>query len=110
MVDAKAISASMAYADALNRAKDIGPGASGGEVDALKSGQQDFSSMLEDVAKSAIEGTKNGDDAGIRAAAGQIDMIDVVTAVTNAEITLQTVVAIRDKVVESYEKILQMPI
>jgi len=110
MVDAKAINASMAYADALNRAKDIGPGAIGAEVDALKSGQQDFSSMLEDVAKSAIEGTKSGDDAGIRAAAGQIDMIDVVTAVTNAEITLQTVVAIRDKVVESYEKILQMPI
>jgi flagellar hook-basal body complex protein FliE len=106
MVDAKAINASMAYADALNRAKDIG----GADVGGVKDGQQDFSSMLEDVAKSAIEGAKSGDEAGIRSAAGQIDMVDVVTAVTNAEITLQTVVAIRDKVVESYEKILQMPI
>jgi flagellar hook-basal body complex protein FliE len=34
----------------------------------------------------------------------------VVTAVTNAEVTLQTVVAIRDKAVAAYQEIARMPI
>ena len=31
-------------------------------------------------------------------------------AVTNAEITLQTVVSIRDRVIQAYQEILRMPI
>jgi flagellar hook-basal body complex protein FliE len=34
----------------------------------------------------------------------------VVTAVTNAELTLETVVAVRDRVVQAYQDILRMPI
>jgi flagellar hook-basal body complex protein FliE len=34
----------------------------------------------------------------------------VVTAVSNAEVTLQTVVAVRDRVVAAYLDILKMPI
>jgi len=34
----------------------------------------------------------------------------VVTAVTNAEVTLQTVVAVRDKVISAYQDILRMPV
>ncbi len=32
------------------------------------------------------------------------------TAVTNAEVTLQTVIAVRDKVVAAYQEIARMPI
>jgi flagellar hook-basal body complex protein FliE len=34
----------------------------------------------------------------------------VVTSVANAEVTLQSVIAIRDKVVSAYQEILHMPI
>ena len=38
------------------------------------------------------------------------DISQVVTAVAEAEITLQTVVAIRDKVLDAYKDIIRMPI
>ncbi len=36
--------------------------------------------------------------------------MDVVQAVSNAELTLQTVVAVRDRVVNAYQEIMRMPI
>ncbi len=41
---------------------------------------------------------------------GEADLKDVVTAVANAENTLETVVAVRDKVLSAYQEILRMPI
>ena len=43
-------------------------------------------------------------------AAGEAELIDVVTAVSAAEISLETVVAVRDEVVKAYQEILRMPI
>jgi len=37
-------------------------------------------------------------------------LLDIVTSVNDAEQTLRTVVAVRDKVVQSYQEILRMPI
>lgn len=45
-----------------------------------------------------------------RAIAGKADVTDVVTAVANAEIALNTVVAVRDKVIAAYQDIIKMPI
>ncbi len=42
--------------------------------------------------------------------AGQADIVDVVNSVNAAEITLDTVVAVRDKVVAAYQSIMNMPI
>jgi flagellar hook-basal body complex protein FliE len=42
--------------------------------------------------------------------AGGGDPLDVVTAITSAEVTLQTVVAVRDKMIQAYQEILRMPI
>lgn len=38
------------------------------------------------------------------------DLTEVVMAVNNAELTLQTVIAVRDKVVEAYQEVIRMPI
>ena len=51
-----------------------------------------------------------GEQVAAEAMVGQADLTDVVMAVNNAELTLQTVVAIRDKVVEAYQEIVRMPI
>ena len=42
--------------------------------------------------------------------AGTADLREVVTAVTNAEVTLQTAIAIRDRVIRAYQDITSMPI
>lgn len=70
----------------------------------------DFASLLRDGAKAAIESGKKSEELSQQAIAGKADIHDVVAAVNNAELTLQTVVAVRDKVVSAYNAILQMPI
>ena len=42
--------------------------------------------------------------------AGKADLTDVVTAVSEAETALNTVVAIRDRVISAYQDIIKMPI
>ena len=42
--------------------------------------------------------------------AERADIGQVVTAVAEAEVTLQTVVSIRDKVLDAYKDIIRMPI
>ena len=53
---------------------------------------------------------KIGDPIYSRLAAGKADLNSVVVAVAEAELTLNTVVAVRNKVIESYREILRMPI
>lgn len=69
-----------------------------------------FGDMLKSAADDAIGSLKQGEAVSIRAATGKADINDVVTAMSNAEVTLQTVTAIRDRVISAYQSILQMPI
>ena len=86
---------------------------------ALSSGEQteevsgdggDFASLLKNGARTAIESGKKSEELAKQAIAGKADVRDVVAAVNNAELTLQTVVAVRDKVISAYTDILKMPI
>ncbi|MBL4721321.1 MAG: flagellar hook-basal body complex protein FliE [Alphaproteobacteria bacterium] len=70
----------------------------------------EFSQLLKDAAKQAVEAGERGEAMTVKAVQGQADVAEVVTAVANAEITLQTVVAVRDKFIAAYQEILRMPI
>jgi flagellar hook-basal body complex protein FliE len=70
----------------------------------------DFSALLRRAAEDAVEVLREGEAQSLNAAAGKADITDVVTAVGQAEITLQTVVAVRDRVIQAYQEILRMPI
>ena len=50
------------------------------------------------------------DIAATGAMTGKGDTHDLVQSIAQAEIALETVVAIRDKVVEAYQEILRMPV
>ena len=41
---------------------------------------------------------------------GQGSLVDVVTAVSSAEASLETVMAVRDQVISAYQEIMRMPI
>lgn len=69
-----------------------------------------FKQALESAGQQAIDALKAGEQASLEAVTGKAQLSDVVTAVTNAEVTLQTVVAVRDKVIQAYQDILRMPI
>ncbi|MEM7046448.1 MAG: flagellar hook-basal body complex protein FliE [Pseudomonadota bacterium] len=69
-----------------------------------------FAEVISKVAKDGVAQGKQAEELTAQAIAGQADINQVVLAVTSAELTLQTVVAVRDKVVQSYQDIMRMPI
>ena len=69
-----------------------------------------FSDVLKEVAKEAIDTTREAEKQSISAAAGKTDLNQVVHAVTAAELTVQTATAVRDRVISAYQEILRMPI
>ena len=69
-----------------------------------------FSDFLSDAFKDGIRTMKTGEQMATGAVTGQSNIVDVVNAVNSAELTLDTVVAVRDKVVQAYQSIMNMPI
>jgi flagellar hook-basal body complex protein FliE len=60
--------------------------------------------------KGAIDTMKNSEKVSADAVMGKANLIDVTQAVSSAKLTLDTVVAVRDNVIEAYQRIMQMPI
>jgi len=75
-----------------------------------KAGAGDFSGLVKDAIGSAADTMAHGEKLSAQSVAGKAELTDVVTAVTSAELTLQTVVAVRDRVIQAYQEILRMPI
>lgn len=91
-------------------AKSVGSSAAAQDDDGVSSSGADFASLLRDGAKSAIDAGRKSEEMSKQGLAGKADVRDVVAAVNNAELTLQTVVAVRDKVISAYNEILHMSI
>lgn len=71
---------------------------------------QDFGDVLRDTAMKTMETMRAGEAATARAVTGDASLPEVVQAVTASEITLQTVVAMRDRMVTAYQEIMRMPV
>jgi len=69
-----------------------------------------FGSVLKNVIDTVAEAGHRSDVQAQAVAMGKANMIDVVTAVAESETAVQTMVAVRDKVIAAYEDILKMPI
>ena len=73
-------------------------------------GENSFVGMVTDSLKTAVQTSRQAEELSLKQISGEADLKDVVTAVANAEHTLETVVAVRDKVLSAYQEILRMPI
>ena len=69
-----------------------------------------FSDFLSGAVKESITNIRQGEQAASAQVAGKANIVDVVNSVNSAELTLDTVVAVRDKVVAAYQSIMSMPI
>jgi flagellar hook-basal body complex protein FliE len=69
-----------------------------------------FVDALKGAAESWVDSLRQSELKSAQAVTGQVDIRDVVMAVNNAEVTLQTAVAVRDKVIAAYQEIMRMPI
>lgn len=99
-------SAAGAYA---SMASLIGSAAPGGAAAAQKTGGG-FGEMLEQSLAGMAEQGRATDAKAMQAVAGKSDVVDVVTAVAESELALDTLVSVRDKVIAAYEEIMRMPI
>lgn len=73
-------------------------------------GAGSFSDFLSGAVKDSISTIRQGEQAAAAQVQGKANLVDVVNQVNAAEITLDTVVAVRDKVVQAYQSIMNMPI
>ncbi len=71
---------------------------------------QDCASFFRSLAQQSVGTMQAGEQASIQGLQGQVDAQSVVEAVAAAELTLQTVTAVRDRVVEAYQELIRMPI
>jgi len=69
-----------------------------------------FSDFLSGAIKDSIGTIAKGEQAATQQVQGKTNLVDVVQSMNAAEITLDTVVAVRDKVVAAYQSIMNMPI
>jgi flagellar hook-basal body complex protein FliE len=88
----------------LGMAKPVGL-AGGGE-----GGAGDFAAMVKNFVGGAADSARKAEGKMTAATAGKADLVDVVTAVAESEAALETLVAVRDRVIAAYEEIMRMPI
>ncbi len=98
-------SAVAAYA---NAAKRVGSGIDA--RDEAKSGGGEFADLVKNALDEARRIGQRSEKLSMEGIRDNADLNQVITAVAEAEVTLQTVVSIRDKVIEAYREILRMPI
>ena len=73
-------------------------------------GGPSFSSVLKDAVGSVLDAGKKSDAQTMAMTSGKANVMDVVTAVAETDVAVSTLVSVRDRVIQSYEDIMKLPI
>ena len=69
-----------------------------------------FGEALSRAVQNAVSTSREAEAASARGLMGEGSVTDLVVAVGRAELTLQTAVAVRDRVVAAYQEVMRMPL
>jgi flagellar hook-basal body complex protein FliE len=107
-----AINSFAGAAAAYARARDQLPAFGGGDeqLPAARPGPMSFADMVMSAVDGAIATGKESERLSLAAVGDGADVSQVVTAVAEAETVLNTVMAVRDRVIDAYKDVLRMPI
>jgi len=83
---------------------------SGAQGAADGDGAGNFGATLQQAVQGAMDAGNAADTKAMQALNGTGNLTDVVTAVAQAQLALQTATAIRDRVVSAYQEIMRMAI
>lgn len=100
--------AANAYAS-LARILDSGGAGKGSDAGGAGSGPS-FGALLKDAIGSVLDAGRKSDSQTVAMASGKANVMDVVTAVAETDVAVSTLVSVRDRVIQSYEDIMKMPI
>src|SRR5687768_13847725 len=81
----------------------------GRAVDEASAGAS-FGELLRSAASSLLDAGRKTDAQTHAMASGKGNVVDVVTAVAETEVAVETMVAVRDRMISAYEEIMRMPI
>src|ERR1700754_1376494 len=70
----------------------------------------DFSQLVSNAMTDMVQGQRKAEQLMQAHTAGKAELVDVVTAVSSAQASLETVMAVRDQVISAYQEIMRMPI
>jgi flagellar hook-basal body complex protein FliE len=70
----------------------------------------DFGDMLKSAMTDATRASKVAEHKITDQVAGKAELVDVVTAISSAQASLETVMSVRDQVISAYQEIMRMPI
>ncbi len=94
-----------AYMDALTRHRpDPGP------AEEPPSNAPNFGALVRRELSSAVDSLAHGEATAVAGLAGKASIQEVVEAVSSAELSLQKVTAVRDRVIAAYQEIMRMPV
>jgi flagellar hook-basal body complex protein FliE len=79
----------------------------GGEAQAAGA---DFQSLLKNAVQDTVDLNHSAETTAMKHVLGEASVREVVEAVTQAEMGLQTASAVRDRVISAYQDIIRMPI
>jgi flagellar hook-basal body complex protein FliE len=101
--------ATNAYSNAarlINQAANLETPAAGGG----QGGGNDFAKVLADTVQGMVDSGRATDQKSMDLVNGKGNVVDVVTAISQTEIAIETMVSVRDRVISAYEEIMRMPI
>jgi flagellar hook-basal body complex protein FliE len=104
-----ALAAAKAYAAAQAQGSGL-PGAPDAADSAHVAGAPNFGEMLNGVLSDTIQQSRQAESQIVAGVQGKTDLVNVVTAISSAETSLQTVMAVRDQVIAAYQQVMQMQI
>ncbi|HEX7881754.1 MAG TPA: flagellar hook-basal body complex protein FliE [Afipia sp.] len=83
---------------------------SAGGAKAGDTGGVSFGTLLKETLGNVMDAGRKSDAQTISMAQGKANVMDVVTAVAETDVAVSTLVSVRDRVIQSYEDIMRMPI
>lgn len=84
--------------------------ASAGAIAAPEVAKPDFGALVQSAIAETATSLRAGEQAAASVATGDASLVDVVTAISAAEVSLETALAVRNRVIEAYQEIMRMPI
>jgi len=70
----------------------------------------DFASMLAESVQSVVDTGRASDQVSMDMVNGKANVVDMVTAISETEMAVESMVTVRDRVISAYEEIMRMPI
>ncbi len=69
-----------------------------------------FGELVQNAITDTINSSRNAERQIKAQIQGKADLVDVVTAISSAETSLETIMSVRDQAISAYQEIMRMPI